>query len=81
MELKDTVEMMNSPDYKERFKTEYVQTSIRLGKLDAMLTKYKEGTLNFEPKCSYHLLSEQSKVMKEYLAILEVRAQIEDIEL
>lgn len=81
MGLKDTIEMMNSPDYKERFKAEYVQTSIRLGKLDAMLFKYKEGTLNFTPKCGYCLLSEQSRVMKEYLAILEERAVIEGIEL
>lgn len=81
MELKDTIEMMNSPDYKERFKAEYVQTNIRLEKLDAMLSKYKEGTLDFTPKCSYHLLKEQSRVMTEYCAILEVRAQIEGIEL
>ncbi len=26
MELKDTIEMMNSEDYKERFKAEYYQT-------------------------------------------------------
>lgn len=29
MELKDTVEMMNSEDYKERFKAEYQQVVIR----------------------------------------------------
>lgn len=27
MELRDTVEMMNSADYKERFKAEYYQTA------------------------------------------------------
>ena len=29
MELKETVEMMNSADYKERFKAEYQQVVIR----------------------------------------------------
>ena len=29
MELKDTVELMNSEDYKERFKAEYLQAKIR----------------------------------------------------
>lgn len=29
MELKDTVELMNSDDYKDRFKAEYYQTKIR----------------------------------------------------
>ena len=33
MELRDTVDMMNSEDYKERFKAEYYQTVIRYGKL------------------------------------------------
>lgn len=37
MELRDTVEMMNSADYKERFKAEYYQTTIRYGKLKAMV--------------------------------------------
>ena len=39
MELKDTVEMMNSSDYKERFKAEYYQTRIRYEKLHSMLIK------------------------------------------
>ena len=32
MELKDTIELMNSADYKERFKAEYFQTKIRYEK-------------------------------------------------
>lgn len=32
MELRDTAEMMNSADYKERFKAEYYQLKIRYGK-------------------------------------------------
>ena len=33
MELKDTIEMMTSNDYKERFKAEYYQAKIRYEKL------------------------------------------------
>lgn len=38
-ELKDTITMMNSEDYKERFKAEYSQTKIRYEKLKAFNTK------------------------------------------
>ena len=34
MELKDTVELMNSNDYIERFKAEYLQIKIRCDKLE-----------------------------------------------
>lgn len=33
-ELKDTIELMNSSDYKDRFKAEYYQLSIISSKLD-----------------------------------------------
>ncbi|MBP3328714.1 MAG: hypothetical protein J6L91_07390 [Clostridia bacterium] len=81
MELKDTIEMMNSADYKERFKAEYHQTKIRYEKLHKMVIKYEAGTLNFTPKCSLELLKEQKKYMGCYLYCLEVRAEIEGIEL
>ena len=81
MELKDTIELMNSSDYKERFKGEYWQTKIRYDKLHKMLIKYKAKTLDFEPSCSLELLSEQAKHMGMYLKCLEIRAEIEKIEL
>ena len=40
MNLSDTVEMMNSSDYKERFKGEYYQLKIRTCGLDNMLNKW-----------------------------------------
>ena len=43
MELKQTVEMMNSADYKERFKAEYMQVVIRYKKLANMLGKWTQG--------------------------------------
>lgn len=81
MELKDTIELMNSEDYKERFKAEYMQTKIRYEKLKAMTTKYEADTLDFKPKCSLELLRAQQSHMGIYLHCLEVRAEIEKIEL
>ena len=81
MELHDTIKLMNSTDYRDRFKAEYYQVKIRHDKLGAMLKKYDKNELDFKPKCSYTLLLNQYKVMGEYLAILMLRAGIEEIEL
>lgn len=81
MELKDTIEMMNNADYKERFRAEYYQTKIRYEKLHNMTVKYEAGTLNFTPTCSLELLKKQKSFMGQYLNCLEVRAEIEGIEL
>ena len=81
MELRDTVEMMNSSDYKERFKAEYYQLKYRYQKLEAMLSSYHEGTLSFTPDTPISLLEMQAGTMSDYLTILEARAVIEKIEL
>lgn len=81
MELKDTIELMNSKDYKERFKAEYLQAKIRYDKLDSMTVKYEAGTLNFIPSCSLELLKEQKKYMGNYIRTLRIRAEIEKNEL
>ena len=81
MELKDTTTLMNSSDYKDRFKAEYYQTKILYGKLHRMIIKYEAGTLNFEPTCSLELLKEQELYMYKYLCTLEVRAEIEGVKL
>lgn len=77
--LKDTIEEMVSSDYKERFKAEYFQLLIRIKGLRNMLEKYKEGTLEFEPTCSYDLLNGQLKAMELYMSYLKERIKIEDI--
>lgn len=81
MNLSETVEMMNSADYRERFRAEYLQLKIRMGGLGAMLKKYKDGTLTFTPSCSYDLLNAQFKAMDLYASFLEERANIEGIDL
>lgn len=80
-ELKDTVELMNSADYKERFKAEFLQTVIRHEKLYEMVVKYKAGTLGFVPDCSLELLIEQLRAMGNYIMLLRVRAEVEGITL
>lgn len=81
MNLRETVALMSSDDYKDRFKAEYYQLKIRMVKLQAMLAKIEAGVLGFEPDCSPNLLAEQCAAMERYLHILEVRAKAEGIEL
>lgn len=81
MELKDTIEMMTSEDYKERFKAEYYQIKIRYGKLKYMLERWDNGILDFIPTCPRSTYDLQISAMKDYIAILEARAVIEGIEL
>lgn len=81
MELKDTIKLMESEDYKERFKAEYYQTKIRYDKLHKMLVKYEAKTLEFEPTCPIEILQDQAYYMGNYLKKIEVRAEIENIEL
>lgn len=81
MELKDTIEMMVSEDYKERFKAEYCQVKIRYGKLKYMLERWDNGILNFTPTCPRSTYDMQIRAMSDYIAVLEARALMENIEL
>lgn len=79
--LKDTVEMMNSTDYKERFIAEYDQLVIRYKGLKNMLDKWDKGELNFKPTCPISTYNMQVKAMTDYIAVLEARAVMEGVEL
>lgn len=81
MELRDTIALMESADYKDRFKAEYYQLEIRYRKLDRMIKGYEAGTLDFEPKCNIRMLKEQRDLMGKLLCVLELRAEIEGIAL
>lgn len=65
--------------WQDRFRKEYEELKGRYNKLHKMLVKYKAGTLDFTPNCSFELLSEQAAAMGKYLFILETRAEIEKI--
>lgn len=83
VELKDTVEMMKSEDYKERFKAEYLQTKIRYEKLKAFCNRIEAAEISEMPvpvhDCPLELLRKQQKAMGEYLHTLEIRSLIEEI--
>ena len=81
MELRDTVEMMNSENYKERFRAEYCQTLIRYGKLKNMLDRWDDGNLNFMPTCPRSTYNMQIRAMTDYIAVLEARAVMEGVNL
>lgn len=80
MELKDTVPGMLSPDYKDRFTAEYNQLSIRAQKLEIFIDNYRKGRLSFKPTCDLELLLRQLDIMKAYMAVLEERARIENVD-
>lgn len=79
--LKDTIELMTSLCYKDRFRAEVFQLQIRIKSLEKMLSDWSAGTLAFQPTCSYEMLNEQLNVMKKYEQILIDRAQLEGIQL
>jgi len=80
-DLKDTIELMQSEDYKDRFRAEYYQTKIRYNKLHTLLLQLDAGTAKITPKCPKDLLKRQCADMGSYLCALEVRAEIEEIDL
>ena len=87
LELRDTVQKMQSADYKERFIAEYQQTKIRYEKLKSFANKIEVAEITNDeiemPKhdCPLFLLREQQKYMGQYLHVLELRALIEKIDL
>lgn len=75
------IQLMRSSDWKDRFRAEVMELSTRLERLDNMLEKYRNNTLEFIPNCPYDILYEQSIYMRQYLRILQERSEIEDIKL
>lgn len=80
-ELEDTIELMTSNDYKERFKAEFWQLSIRYHKLKDIVTKAEVNLLDYRPTCPLYILRIQMEEMKEYMKTLQERAEIEGIDL
>lgn len=75
MELKDTVWMMESNDYRLRLQAEYLQLKIRLIKLTSALS-----LMNTDTK-QYQLMKTQHNVMLQYQTILLARLEDEGINL
>ena len=88
MELEKTVDLMLSPDYKNRLKAEYWQTKIRYEKLKRRNTEWEAYRLTnvmqavaAKSKTPMEVLQQQERVMGEYLHLLELRAVLEGVEL
>ena len=77
MELKDTIEDMISDDYKRRYKAEYKQLVIRISKLTEYISHYNSSDNIVEQ----HFKAQQLESMIHYRNILEMRANIENINL
>ena len=68
-------------DWRERLKAEYWQVKTRYEELRKFCIKYEAGTLTFIPNCSLSLFEKQANAMADYIRVLEIRAEIEHIDL
>lgn len=81
MELNDIIALMQSADYKERFKGEYYYVKRTFDRLSTLLNKWDTGTLDFTPDCPRSIYDLQTRTMQDYIAVLEARAAIEGVTL
>lgn len=66
--------------YEKRFESEYNSLLDRYNKLRKMIIKYDAGKLDFTPSCPIALLKKQLAAMGEYLTILEIRIEVEGLD-
>lgn len=78
-ELSETVLLMNSPDWKDRMRAEYLQLKIRAAKLLQVVDLARKGKLSLPPNCSPGMLYRQWLIMQDYMSILEKRAKREGV--
>ena len=78
--LSDTANLMLG-NKNEKLIAEYVQTKIRYDKLHEICVKLEAGTLHFTPKTSMGHMKEQKMYMGNYLRMLEIRAELEGVDL
>lgn len=81
MELKDTIELMQSADWKERFKAEYLQCVIRLKKLVDYIHDLEDSTKPMNYASEKLLLGAQYGYMVSYIHVLEEQSYWLGIEL
>jgi hypothetical protein len=79
--MRDSVALMLSEDYKERFIAEYIQLVCRRDKLKSMIRSWEKGTLAFTPKSKINVLYRQILIMNRYILVLRKRAVDEGINL
>jgi len=72
---------MADNSYKDRMREEYLQLKDRYNKLHRMIIKALAGTLESRLNCPLDLFEDQAAAMGQYLRVLEIRAEIEKINL
>lgn len=81
MELKDTVNMMLSDDYRQGVIAEYVQLVIRREKLECFIENAVEGCSNPKLPSNPYIYRAQRAIIDAYINVLQIRAIDEHIEL
>lgn len=81
MELKETVELMTSTDWVDRFKAEYLQLKIRYEKLHKLIVMREAGKHLFDTPITLESWKTQAHHMGLYLFELEKQAAVHGIEL
>lgn len=81
MELKDTVDLMLSEDWKDRLIAEYLQTKIRYNKVHKLIIQMEVSTVKFEVPIPIEDFKAQAQHMGMYLYELEKRAMRCGVEL
>lgn len=73
--------LLNSKDYKERARGEYLFVKDKYDKLHKMIIKREAGTLTFTPNCTMEQWKAQASAMGMYLYQLEIKAEVEGVDL
>lgn len=81
MELKDTIDLMTSADWKDRFLAEYLQTRIRYLKLMRLYRLRMVDKLHFETPIPIESWQRQLEAMELYTKELEYQAEMHGIRL
>lgn len=81
MELKNTIELMTSESWKDRFVAEYLQVKIRYEKLHKLITRREVGKVDFTTPVPLESWQTQARHMGLYLHELEKQAVLHGIEL
>ena len=89
IDFADTIELMTSPNYKDRLAAEYIQTKIRYDRLYRVIMDYLAGRdlryagkeMENALKTQNDILIEQLRTMEAYLNILEIRARRDNVDI
>ena len=81
MTLDEIIELLKSDSYKDRAKGEYWFVKDKYEKLHRVIIRREAGKLDFKPNCPMEQWKAQASAMGQYLYQLEVKAEIEGIDL